>query len=192
MVVEVLHPARPNVSKEELSEKLAAIYKSDKERVVPFGFRTQFGGGRSTGFALIYDSEAAQRKFEPRYRLVRVRFSGYCHFEVMINIHRPTCRSKWYKKWTRLLVNFAKSVRTVLRRYVAHHESGFQMFLTFSIFSSVVRLNPRLRKLRRRSKSFLSFGCRVVIMYWCMSTGSRHVSTYAWTRATFSPILVFR
>ena len=73
MVVDVLHPARPNVSKAELSEKLAALYKTDKARVVTFGFRTQFGGGRSTGFALIYDDEASQRKFEPRYRLVRVR-----------------------------------------------------------------------------------------------------------------------
>lgn len=71
MVVDVLHPARPNVSKAELNEKLAQIYKSDKERVVTFGFRTQFGGGRSTGFALIYDDEASQKKFEPKYRLVR-------------------------------------------------------------------------------------------------------------------------
>ncbi|OCH96171.1 40S ribosomal protein S24 [Obba rivulosa] len=70
-VVDVLHPSRANVSKAELSEKLAAIYKADKARVVPFGFRTHFGGGRSTGFALIYDDEASQRKFEPKYRLIR-------------------------------------------------------------------------------------------------------------------------
>jgi small subunit ribosomal protein S24e len=70
-VIDVLHPSRPNVSKKELSEKLASIYKTDKNRVVTFGFRTQFGGGRSTGFALIYDDEASQKKFEPRYRLVR-------------------------------------------------------------------------------------------------------------------------
>lgn len=72
-VVDVLHPSRPNVPKSELSEKLAVIYKTEKDRVVTFGFRTHFGGGRSTGFALIYDDEASQRKFEPRYRLVRVR-----------------------------------------------------------------------------------------------------------------------
>nr|GAT44199.1 predicted protein [Mycena chlorophos] len=70
-VLDVLHPNRPNVSKEELSEKLAALYKADKNRVVTFGFRTQFGGGRSTGFALIYDDEASQKKFEPKYRLRR-------------------------------------------------------------------------------------------------------------------------
>jgi small subunit ribosomal protein S24e len=72
-VVDVLHPGRANVSKSDLSEKIASAYKADKNRVVVFGLRTQFGGGRSTGFALIYDDEAAQKKFEPRYRLVRVR-----------------------------------------------------------------------------------------------------------------------
>ncbi|EIN13732.1 hypothetical protein PUNSTDRAFT_109914 [Punctularia strigosozonata HHB-11173 SS5] len=70
-VVEVLHPGRANVSKSDLSEKLADIYKADKARVVVFGLRTQFGGGRTTGFGLIYDDEAAHKKFEPRYRLVR-------------------------------------------------------------------------------------------------------------------------
>ncbi|VDB99610.1 unnamed protein product [Peniophora sp. CBMAI 1063] len=70
-VVDVLHPNRANVSKDDLAEKLAGIYKTDAGRVVPFGFRTHFGGGRSTGFALIYDDEASQKRFEPRYRLVR-------------------------------------------------------------------------------------------------------------------------
>ena len=48
------------------------MYKAPKEQVIVFGFRTQFGGGKSTGFALVYDSKEAL-KFEPRYRLVRVR-----------------------------------------------------------------------------------------------------------------------
>jgi len=74
-VVDVLHPSRPPISRAELSEKLAKIYKADKARVVPFGFKTHFGGGRSTGFALIYESEETQKKFEPRYRLVRAGLS---------------------------------------------------------------------------------------------------------------------
>jgi len=75
-IVDVLHQTRPPISRAELSEKLAGIYKVDKARVVPFGFKTHFGGGRSTGFALIYDSEESQKKFEPRYRLVR---AGLAH-----------------------------------------------------------------------------------------------------------------
>ena len=68
----VLHPTRPNVSRTELGEKLAALYKTDKERVVVFGLKTKFGGGSSSGFGLVYDDEESQKKFEPRYRLVRV------------------------------------------------------------------------------------------------------------------------
>lgn len=32
----------------------------------------QFGGGKSTGFGLIYESIDAAKKFEPKYRLIRV------------------------------------------------------------------------------------------------------------------------
>lgn len=70
-VVDVLHPNRANVSKDELREQIGALYKTEKNTVSVFGLRTQFGGGKSTGFGLIYDSEEALKKFEPRYRLVR-------------------------------------------------------------------------------------------------------------------------
>ncbi|KAE8538933.1 hypothetical protein D1P53_005301 [Cryptococcus gattii VGV] len=70
-VLTVFHPTRPNVSRSELSEKLAALYKTDKERVTVFGLKTKFGGGSSTGFGLIYDDEESQKKFEPKHRLVR-------------------------------------------------------------------------------------------------------------------------
>jgi len=71
MVVDVLHPGRPNVSKDELRSKLSELYKADKNSISCFGFRTHYGGGKSTGFALIYDSNEALKKFEPHYRLVR-------------------------------------------------------------------------------------------------------------------------
>ena len=32
---------------------------------------SQFGGGKSTGFGLIYDSIDSAKKFEPKYRLIR-------------------------------------------------------------------------------------------------------------------------
>eukprot|EP01033_Poteriospumella_lacustris_P006583 gene6583-4743_t len=71
-VVDVLHPGRANVSKVELQEKLSQLLKvSDANRVFTFGFRTDFGGGKSTGFALVYDSVEAAKKYEPRYRLAR-------------------------------------------------------------------------------------------------------------------------
>ncbi|KAI9302877.1 40S ribosomal protein S24 [Cunninghamella echinulata] len=72
MVVDVIHPGLANVSREELREKLAKMYKTDKEVVSVFGFKTQFGGGRTTGFGLIYDNVEALKKFEPKHRLVRI------------------------------------------------------------------------------------------------------------------------
>jgi ribosomal protein S24E len=63
-VVDVLHPSRANLSKDEVRTRLATLYKTPKENVQTFGFRTQFGGGKSTGFAVIYDSEADLKKFE--------------------------------------------------------------------------------------------------------------------------------
>lgn len=38
----------------ELRVKLAELYKSGKDAVSVFGFKTQFGGGKSTGFALVW------------------------------------------------------------------------------------------------------------------------------------------
>ena len=73
MVLEVIHPARPNVSRSELQEKIGELYKTPKEQVSVFGMRTHFGGGRSTGFALVYDSQEAMKSFEPTHRIVRVR-----------------------------------------------------------------------------------------------------------------------
>ncbi|KOS22649.1 40S ribosomal protein S24-B [Escovopsis weberi] len=72
MVVDILHPGRANIAKEELREKLAVLYKASKEQCQVFGLRTQFGGGKTTGFALIYDSPEALVKFEPKYRLIRI------------------------------------------------------------------------------------------------------------------------
>ncbi|KAL2650225.1 hypothetical protein R1flu_018353 [Riccia fluitans] len=71
-VIDILHPGRPNVSKAELKEKLAKVYEvRDPQTIFVFGFRTQFGGGKSTGFGLIYDNLDAAKKYEPKYRLIR-------------------------------------------------------------------------------------------------------------------------
>jgi small subunit ribosomal protein S24e len=70
-VVDVLHPGRANVSKSEIKDKLASMYNvRDAQQIFVFGFRTQFGGGKSTGFGLIYDDIKAATKFEPKYRYI--------------------------------------------------------------------------------------------------------------------------
>uniref|UniRef100_A0A7S3GRG0 40S ribosomal protein S24 n=1 Tax=Spumella elongata TaxID=89044 RepID=A0A7S3GRG0_9STRA len=71
-VVDIIHPGRANVSKTELQEKIGQLFKvSESNLIYLFGFRTVFGGGRSTGFALIYDNLESAKKFEPKHRLAR-------------------------------------------------------------------------------------------------------------------------
>merc|ERR1712124_21380 len=77
-VIDVLHPGRPNVPKSEIIEKIAKMYDvKDPEGIIVFGFRTQFGGGKTTGFGLIYDSVVAAKKFEHKYRLARVNLFNH-------------------------------------------------------------------------------------------------------------------
>ena len=68
----MLHPGRSTVPKTEVREKLARMYKTTADVVFCFGFRTKFGGGKTTGFGLVYDSLDYAKKFEPKYRLARV------------------------------------------------------------------------------------------------------------------------
>eukprot|EP01098_Paradermamoeba_levis_P001446 TRINITY_DN1172_c0_g1_i1.p1 TRINITY_DN1172_c0_g1~~TRINITY_DN1172_c0_g1_i1.p1 ORF type:complete len:137 (-),score=63.13 TRINITY_DN1172_c0_g1_i1:119-529(-) len=81
-IIDVIHQGRPNVSKKELQEKLAKMYKvDDVHRIYLFGFRTQFGGGKSSGFGVIYDNLAIAKKTEPKFRqqrmgLLKVEKSG--------------------------------------------------------------------------------------------------------------------
>ncbi|XP_070386627.1 small ribosomal subunit protein eS24 isoform X3 [Dermacentor albipictus] len=71
MVVDIIHPNRGTVSKNEVREKLGTMYNTTPDVVFCFGFRTQFGGGKTSGFALIYDTLDFAKKFEPKYRLCR-------------------------------------------------------------------------------------------------------------------------
>lgn len=76
-VLDVLHPGKATVPKTEIREKLAKMYKTTPDVVFVFGFKTQFGGGKTTGFAMVYDSLDYAKKNEPKYRLARV---SYCLF----------------------------------------------------------------------------------------------------------------
>lgn len=101
MYRDVLHPSRANVSKDELREKLGQLYKTSKDQVSVFGFRTQYGGGKSTGFALLYDSPEAMKKFEPHYRLVR--YGQATKIEKASRQQRMSIPNQWQEKERRVL-----------------------------------------------------------------------------------------
>jgi small subunit ribosomal protein S24e len=67
-----VHPEMANVSKKEIKEKLAKVLKVKEETITVFGLKTKFGGGRSSGFALVYDSLDAKKKYDSKPALLRV------------------------------------------------------------------------------------------------------------------------
>ena len=62
-----------NVSKAAIKEKLGKMLKAKEDSIVVFGLKTKFGGGRSSGFALIYDNADARKKYDCKSRLLAVR-----------------------------------------------------------------------------------------------------------------------
>jgi len=73
MILDCIHPGAPNVSKETLRGLLSKKYRTDEKNIVLFGFKTHFGGGRSTGFCLIYDNRDYMMKYEPKGRLRKLK-----------------------------------------------------------------------------------------------------------------------
>ncbi|KAK2086121.1 hypothetical protein P7K49_035546 [Saguinus oedipus] len=69
MVIDV--PGKATMPKTEIREKLAKMYKTTPDVIFVFGFRTHFGGGKTTGFGMIYDSLDYAKKNEPKHRLAR-------------------------------------------------------------------------------------------------------------------------
>merc|ERR1712168_1120100 len=72
MVVDIAHGDLATPSSKTVREHLAKMYKSSTDCVVVYGLNTAFGGGRTTGFANIYDSMAFLKKNEARHRQVRM------------------------------------------------------------------------------------------------------------------------
>ena len=73
-VLDVYHPQTASVSRVQLKKLVAQKFGCSEQTVITFGFKTKFGGGKSSGFGLIYDSVDQLMKFESKVRLVR---NGY-------------------------------------------------------------------------------------------------------------------
>ena len=71
MIIDVLHPGKATVPKTEIREKLAKMYKTTPNVIFVFVFRIHFGGDKTTGFGMIYDSLDYAKKNEPKHRLAR-------------------------------------------------------------------------------------------------------------------------
>lgn len=119
--------------------------------------KTHFGGGKSTGFALIYDSNEAMKKFEPHYRLVRYGMAS--KIEKASRQQRTWPRNIlgdriWRGRGCILTVSQASSARTGRR-------------------SSGVRPRPRALRRRTRNKRLRGDGRRGFgSLVWAVHRGS--------------------
>ena len=96
------------------------MYKvKEANTVFLFGFRTAYGGGSSTGFALIYDSIEDAKKFEPRYRLARVCIFLIIHWIIVLQSGLTKAR-EGSRKQIKEKKNRAKKVFGVGRRVAKH------------------------------------------------------------------------
>merc|ERR1712110_401715 len=67
MVLDVLHPGVVCPSEDTIKEKVASMFNvNDKLCISIFGFRTGFGGGKSTGFCLIKNLDLHELVFSSR------------------------------------------------------------------------------------------------------------------------------
>merc|ERR1712032_562895 len=72
-VLDVFHSGEACAKKSDVSEIVGSKFRTDADNVVLFGFKTKYGGGRTSGFCLIYDNKDARKKYEPVHRLRRTK-----------------------------------------------------------------------------------------------------------------------
>jgi len=68
----MVHADAANVSKTAIKAHLAKMFKAKEEAIAIVGLHTKFGGGRSSGMALIYDNLDMRKKYDMKMRLQNV------------------------------------------------------------------------------------------------------------------------
>ena len=72
------------VSKAQLKERIAKTMKSKEECITIYGLQAKFGGGRSSGFALIYDNIDLLKKYDSKKQMLKVRLNVDVMFSLSI------------------------------------------------------------------------------------------------------------
>lgn len=111
-----------NVTKAQIKAKLAQMYKVKEECISVYGLKTKFGGGRSTGFALIYDSLDMKKKYESKMLLRRVSAIFFVPpLELFIIIYQDglLARQKSGRKQRKEIKGRVKKVRGIAKAKAA-------------------------------------------------------------------------
>ena len=65
------HPNQACAKLGDIKQKISEKYNYPIDQISLFHFRTKFGGGKSSGTLLLYDTKDFKMKLEPKYRLIR-------------------------------------------------------------------------------------------------------------------------
>jgi small subunit ribosomal protein S24e len=95
-VVDLKHSGTQAPTREEIKDIISTKLPADKARVVVFGLHTQFGGGRTTGFGLVYKSLDALKVIEPKHRLIK---AGLAEKSKKTRRMRKNSRKQKMKVW---------------------------------------------------------------------------------------------
>merc|ERR1711990_902235 len=82
MILDIIHPNTPTPDKATLRKLISDHLSKQKHAKAEaaatsiFGMRTDYGGGKSTAFCLVYDSVEKAKEMEPKHRLIRMGLAG--------------------------------------------------------------------------------------------------------------------
>lgn len=95
-VVDIKHPGEKAPTRDEIKDLVSQKLKANKELIVIFSLETKFGGGRTTGFGLIYDNADALKTIEPKHRLIK---AGLAEKSKVTRRMRKNARKQKMKVW---------------------------------------------------------------------------------------------
>ena len=95
-VVDLKHPGAKAPTRDEIKDLVAQKLKANKELIVIFSLETKFGGGKTTGFGLIYDNADALKTIEPKHRLIK---AGLAEKSKITRRMRKNARKQKMKVW---------------------------------------------------------------------------------------------
>ena len=68
-VVDIYHPGL-DISKKKVRSLVAKKMRVQENTIMLYKFKTKYGGGRTQGVCLIYDSQESMKKYEPYHRML--------------------------------------------------------------------------------------------------------------------------
>merc|ERR1719464_1314933 len=71
MAVDCIHPELANVKRADIKTSLSKKFKASEDRIAIFGVKPKFGGGRTSGFACIFDDMDARKKYDNKQNIAR-------------------------------------------------------------------------------------------------------------------------